>query len=476
MRCFPRCLLIALIVLAVTATSGCQVARSIRGAAGIDSNGLSSANLASDLRSFESTFEETVISTADRIRSDSRDQTARDSAIRWKAIALRQIRDHVFEDEPIDGLLETWAYTVRLNDYLSGQQAGRYFGPHIDEARVVGTESLAAMTKLARAYLPPDDFDRVEAYIQEYARSRPMRGFFDDSAAAQEPVSYQRLSAVTQLVKLPLSPLLAFRSVNKTADSIAQFNNIAERFTDVAEDLPRDLRWQTEIMVDGVLRSDQITTALLSMQRVSDSAERISVVTERLPEETAAAVRSALAEVEASEPMLRGLLTETRTVAIQLRETIEQATVTTTEANRLAEQLERTAAAWNETAKSGSLLLEGVERLAKPSGNPSASNSRAFDIEDYRRTAEELRLATEEARRLLDQVERVQSPPVVQDLEQAISNSTQTADARARGLVDHAYQRGLQLLLLIAALGLGLMVVGIVGVGLLMRMRRPKAG
>jgi hypothetical protein len=415
------------IALLATALVGCEPQRRLISRSRAKS--VDVERLTTDLRAFEVYFETQVIDAATKIREESKVQREREAAIAWKSIALRQIRDHVLEPVPLDGLLELWAYTERLRDYTSGPEMARHFGTSAPIAAEVASRIAFQAEELARQHVPEQDLPRAAKYVRTQATKYPMRGFFDDTASAKEPPSAKGLASFGDLVTLPLSPLMTFRKVNQTADSIATFNRIAERFSDVVADLPRDFRFQSELVYASVGRSDQITSTIAALDLVAISADRLSRTAADFPAQAGEATTAVLARVRESEAMLHSLLEETRRTAEELRKSIETTGVVTEQGTRLAQETERAAESGRATALAIAGVLEQFDHLMQP----RPGTVRPFDIMDYQNTADAVGRGAEEIRALLDELQQAKLPPLATE-----------AEDRARAVIDHAFWRAVQ--------------------------------
>jgi hypothetical protein len=149
--------------------------------------------------------------------------------------------------------------------------------------------------------------------------------------------------------------------------------------------------------------------SLDSFHTVAESANRLSLAAERLPEDTRDTVRTVSAEIEKQSATLkslfaeyRGAITETKTTAGNVSSLVEAL-------SRTSEQLNQAGVAWGQ--------LVATLKAPPPPGQPA---SKPFDIVEYEKTAVAIRSTAEELRGLLGDVEKTREG-VVTEIEQRLA-------------------------------------------------------
>lgn len=177
-----------------------------------------------------------------------------------------------------------------------------------------------------------------------------------------------------------MAPFRAIAGVESGAQAIREFNATAAQFTEIVDSLPQRLRWQMELLsYDLQEQGGALEQSLDSFKLVAESADRMSLAAERLPEDAREALLNASAELEARSGTLKALLVEYRSAISETGTTAGSLAPLIEALSRTSEQLNQAGTAWT------GLIAE----LDKPSPPPLPGQPppRPFDILDYEKTA-----------------------------------------------------------------------------------------
>jgi hypothetical protein len=112
-----------------------------------------------------------VEQTADQISSASADPAVRQNALRWKIAASAKSERAASQVVPMMGLLDTWALSVQMHQYLA-EGAGRAVFTSQQPLAVSLAEQLTAQAQdMARRLTAPDEFAHDQRFVEDYARA-----------------------------------------------------------------------------------------------------------------------------------------------------------------------------------------------------------------------------------------------------------------------------------------------------------------
>jgi hypothetical protein len=226
-----------------------------------------------------------------------------------------------------------------------------------------------------------------------------------------------------------------FSSLDPAVREISQSRELAERTIYYAQRLPNLLDMQVERLTLEFATMPEVTRLLANADQVAGAAATTAHVVGELP----------------------SLLPREREAAI--RQVMEAVTVETAHTRQLVGELRAALDAGTVTSNSLDATIHSfdqlVARLQKPSAADSAaqqSPAKPFDITEYTTAAAEVSRTAAQLESLIGSVDR--GTP-------ALAQASDRAAATLRGVVDHAYWRGAELL--------GVLIIGGLGAALVYR-------
>jgi predicted transcriptional regulator len=446
-----------LLVLALLATSCAGRFRS-RGAAPVSEIPSpiigSPESLNEDLSDFVEFAEEKIANTSYAI-SEGASVEARRAAILWKLRMVDRYQKAFDRNNPGRSLTEMWLVSVRTLAYLRDGEGRQLFGPRQGEAVTASHEILRAIERLVQVYIDREAQSDLKRQVEHLAAATPMRqGFIeprlDDASRSSE------FSFVNTLLRAPLAPIRAVGSAGKEVSGLSTLENLVARISETIEDFPEELRWQTELLLIEVERSDMVTSALASLERFTQSGERLALMAESLPEEARVFWQQALDDLEQRNSELQASLSEARALAEQGRLFAEQSESALRESRLALIELERASESLIVMANALGDAAEIIKPLVVREGGDREGG---VGIEDYRMAAESVADAAIEVRGTVEAIAALVTGIQTTDLARLVQDPTGVAFDRARlesqALVDRIFLRGVQFLGLLALLLIG---------------------
>lgn len=465
MRAFRHHLTVAVIV-SLLLTGGCQLFKRDKSEpkAAELSNMLSTDNSAAiraDLVQFVEYMESEIRDTAETIEGATDDIDDRRVALNWKLAALTVSAQALAEEDPLDGVIDTWTFCVRQARYLQDGEGADLFGNQHDAALDTARRLQVRAEELAATHLTPDALPRLAAQIESYAREYPIHGVFAHEAPAPFTETESGRNVIATVLNIPLR---AAQRVSQGLDPTVRLARSVDQFRALMADYPAVMRWQAQLMLLQIEGSPAIRSLVDSTATVSESTDRISRLADQLPARIREEADKILAAIDERQP--------------ELRKTLDAVDAALERAHQTLGEAETAAAAWEQTAATVTLTVQELQKLrgeTSPTTAPAAATATsqpAFDIKDYTRSAEAVTAATEELRALLREVrDFIDGPTTDQRLERVDALTARTlasSAAEARRVIDHATWRGVQLVGLVFVLALVYRVI------MRVTARRPK--
>ncbi len=222
---------------------------------------------------FQNQFSATVERAADQILAAEEDASIKDAAIRWKAAAIPAMHMAVFQTDPALALVEAWLLTAQMARFFESGAGSSLFGnlQHIalDAARQLETEVLA-LTDLV--------------IVRGDVAQRRARGDTWVAANPIEDLSFGRATTVATFAQFAELAGPEGRGGFGAVASLDQtMNDLANRLAIYMEHLPKQARWQGELLTAEFTRS--VGTSLISeMESLTAEVARIAALTDTAPE------------------------------------------------------------------------------------------------------------------------------------------------------------------------------------------------
>ena len=227
-------------------------------------------------REFSYRFIALVTQCADDIAAHDTDPEVLANALRWKIGAAAESQRAATRLAPMMALLDTWALTSQMRQFLSpGQPGGALLGSHQEAALTAASELDAGAEELARRLIAPGEFAQYQQFVASYTHEHPLRDLQFVRASVVELWSQKR-GAGSRLV-----------------DSIGM-EDISERTRIASEALTLQTIWRTELALreSGFSRSD----LRAALSQLDERLARLSAAAESAPQ----LVHGAVADVRQS--------------------------------------------------------------------------------------------------------------------------------------------------------------------------------
>jgi hypothetical protein len=360
-----------------------------------DSSGISKVELAEKLAAFYTEFVNSAEAATSEAVARTTNVLLRTRLLEARIRAVRSCRQAVFQREPMAAFVDTWNLCIQLKSFLASDEGREAFGdaqPGMLQAAEILRGDIAGLGKL---FLQPDDLQELEQKLNGFAHDHPFSMQRDIAPASREGVS--SIPQLSWVLKLPLSPFHALEGVDQTAQAVSELTFVAGGFSQSVSDMPRELSWQSELLLIQARRE----------------------------------IAGLMAEMDAN-------LTNTQS-------TLQNAGQTLANTERALKAATEMSVAVDGTLKTYTQMMKELFPEKPKETTPAEPPGRPFDILDYARTAEQITATMEATRRVLIEFQNTVQTNAITERTKELQNSTRATildtEASGRRLADHVTLR-----------------------------------
>jgi hypothetical protein len=258
--------------------------------------------------------------TADQISASTEDPVVRRNALRWKIAATGQSERAATQMIPMMGLLDAWALSIQMQQYLTDGAGRALFASQQPVAVTVAATLAEQAQELARRLTTADEFKHDQQFIDDYATVHPLAS-----------LEFVRASIVDLWTQDSGAQVRLVDSLGTVPEALANAGDLVRMYGDTG---PSQLLWRAQLAAqDSGLSGRDLQTAL---QRLDERMAVLSVMADETPKLVNRVVRDVGTRFTASWTEIMGALhTEGRTFSDTLSDQ-RQATVEALDAERAA--------------------------------------------------------------------------------------------------------------------------------------------
>ena len=220
---------------------------------------ITTAQIEYQLFDFVTRFSRQVEQAADQIASHSSNPTVRRNALLWKLYAIPAVQLATEHSDPLATLVDLWAFCVQQTTYFESGAGNDLFGKDQGVAIQTSRKLESEIAGIAAILMKSDALDLAHKEIVQWAAMHPLENHL-----------FARSSIVTLVADVyPDRPVGFFESLNTVQAELANFKGRVALYADT---LPRQARWQAELLIEqhgGPLVGAQLTNAfrLVALER-----------------------------------------------------------------------------------------------------------------------------------------------------------------------------------------------------------------
>ena len=261
-----------------------------------------------------------VEQTADQISAATEDPAVRLNALRWKIAASDKSQRAASQIAPMMGLLDTWALSVQMQQYLADGAGRTLFATQQPLAVTLAAELAGQAQELAGRLTAPDEFDHDQRFIDGYVRAHPI-----------DSLEFARASIVDLWTHDTGAQVRLVDSLGTVPEALADAGDLLRMYGDTG---PSQLLWKAQLAAqESGLSGKELQLAL---QRLDERMAALSVMADETPNLVKGVVRDVRMRFNTSwAEMLGALHAEGRTLSASVSDE-RQAAVEAVDVERAA--------------------------------------------------------------------------------------------------------------------------------------------
>ncbi len=217
---------------------------------------------------------------ADQIINDTPDPAIRANALLWKINGIPAVHRAAFQPDPFLSLLDLWVLSIQMRLFFEEGAGKTALGPWHTTAYDGSRRIESIVNTLAREASADGNISKGQALVADWCREHPI-----------ESLLFIRKSVTVVLASVVgRESLGTLEVVGELAVGMA---DLSVQMTAYAEYLPKQARWQTELLLENLAASDKAEKALSDFARLSRDVSRLTTLAEKLPD-TATSERKAI--------------------------------------------------------------------------------------------------------------------------------------------------------------------------------------
>lgn len=324
--------LVLLLCAALLLATGCRSIRALRipyvtGDTGMRGS-MTLEGLGQELAYQATSFAAWVSTAADDIQDKTESRRIRRNALLWRLRIIPIAQRAAYADDPRVGYIRSLQIAVLQRRYFESGDGRDLFGPQqsiaLDAAKRLEQQAVG----IGERFLKKSELQRVVDEVNSNAEKYPIQGReFSFQRAISGTLQLQESDLISSVLSIPLAPFRALEGVDSGAQAIREFNVTARRFTDVAAQLPEQVRGELELFMYDFEDRETVEKSLAAFQSLSASADRASHTIAELPDDLRETLRasmedskSAVAQLSDAVDKLRQLMGPLDDTAKNLRE------------------------------------------------------------------------------------------------------------------------------------------------------------
>ncbi|RYZ38886.1 MAG: chemotaxis protein [Myxococcaceae bacterium] len=331
----PSCRVVTVVLLAAL-WGGCAALEPQRSelSTRVGRSDVSVAVMRARVRDLARRFSGLLEAMADDLSAHSGSPKVAGAMLRFKANAVPAVQSALFQPDPVAALLDAWALLAQIQEALP--RTAEDAPPELVQRAQDSLAELESQLEAEwREVTGREDVSRAKELVHRWAAEHPLTG----------PL-VTRVSTAPLLASVTDASGGGLRST--AAGLIEDTRDLTSRVDLYASSLPRQARWQAELVVDDALRSPLLQSTLSELGRTVDLLERVGSVAANTPALIAHERKAILDALHAERLDLQGFITGERQAVLADVNLERQAVVDALHAERVAtlQQVDGLARGW----------------------------------------------------------------------------------------------------------------------------------
>lgn len=388
------------------------------------------------------------------ILTTSKSRETNKNVVHMRNFVTNKIRN-LEESDPGLATINTWAFVRRFKLYTTKGEGRFLFG----SSQPILTDMLSELDQKFETftlnYLDRENLDALSNKINDYAEKSPITDVFKEKTEEQ--------TSTFSRVMNPLNPFRAIDAVSKGGQGIENIAKTAERFTDIVEDLPEDIRWQLQVLTLQLQDNKILKENTETLTSLANSFDKMNDLIAKYPEMWREERKHLAKEINAILTKLDSISKDIQTSTLNVKSSSENFAQLGKDINQSTEkitssmkQVEESSQALTKAAGAVSQTIKDVQHISEffagdpnEKEEPKDPDKKPF-LEQVELSAMALEKTAQELNKAIEQIQSiVKDKPFSEDLIAVDKISQRAIDLtrkEAETLVDYIFTRALILL------------------------------
>lgn len=207
----------------------------------------------------------------DEIIARTNDPAIKRKALLWKMNSIPALYKAFYNPKPLIAMLDSWALSLQMKQFFNSEAGQKAFGKWHVYGRNAAVLIEAKMVQLAKLMSPTGDISLPENFIQSWSDDHPIQiPFFERESMVpilSSGAAEKALSAFQAAAKLPY-----------------QLDDITNRLTVYGDYLPKQARWQAELLLSDLGVHEKIDTLMAELTTATQVLQQVGEVVEKSPD------------------------------------------------------------------------------------------------------------------------------------------------------------------------------------------------
>lgn len=239
---------------------------------------ISEKELKAYLNGFELFFRRAIEEASLKLANNPQFELDRGKITEWKLRSVSSLQNILYQGNLVVAFVEMTIYCIQLRNFFEDNP--NYFAQGqsivVEATKALEEKAVVIGNKLTNNFAPAHEEMKL------FAKKHPLTELFvSENITSQLGYNienwrdYKALNAVYTLVRIPLAPILTADSFNKISEEFTTFNKNNIRLFKSIDQMPNEVRWQTELLLSNLNNNQQLNTVVEGFGKISKSSEEL---------------------------------------------------------------------------------------------------------------------------------------------------------------------------------------------------------
>src|SRR5215469_1702639 len=246
---------------------------------------LSATELSSRNQSLLAVYSSQIEVAADQIIAASPSPHTRRVALLWKSEAIPVLQTSLLNTDPVVAIIDTWTFIFQMSAYMQQPAVKDGLGPFSQVPPEALGKMESEMEQLVRSAAPSADIEDIRRRVRTWASEHPIQAGLSGRKSADSDLIHSTYEG-------DLGALSSLRALQEG------LGDIAARLDSYNSYLPKQARWQAELLANDLSRDPALGMAASNFAILTKALQHSASNLDRIPEMAGNARQAAVADVD----------------------------------------------------------------------------------------------------------------------------------------------------------------------------------